>query len=69
MDDGYEQTQALAFDDSGDETDEEAEPGEERPPVRSARSSENHKIPKYSDTRKVAVIIPKFEQCGSTVEL
>ena len=38
MDDGYEQTQALAFDDSGDETDEEAEPGEERPPVRLARS-------------------------------
>ena len=26
------------------------------------------KIPKYSDTRKIAVIIPKFEQCGSTVE-
>ena len=26
------------------------------------------KIPKYSDTRKIAVIILKFAQCGSTVE-
>ena len=27
-----------------------------------------HKIPKYSDTRKIAVIILKFEQDGFTVE-
>ena len=26
------------------------------------------KIPKYSDTRKIAVIILKFEHCGSTLE-
>ena len=26
-----------------------------------------HKIPKYSDTQKIAVIILEFEQCGSTV--
>ena len=26
------------------------------------------KIPKYSDTRIIAVIILKFEQCGSTIE-
>ena len=26
------------------------------------------KIPKYSDNRKIAVIILKFEQCGSTIE-
>ena len=26
------------------------------------------KIPKYSDTRKIAVIILKVEQCGSTIE-
>ena len=27
------------------------------------------KIPKYSDTQNIAVIILKFEQCGSTIEL
>ena len=27
-----------------------------------------HKIPKYSDTRKIAVIILKFEQFGFTIE-
>ena len=26
------------------------------------------KIPKYSDTRKIAVIILKFEQSGSIIE-
>ena len=25
-------------------------------------------IPKYSNTRKIAVISPKFEKCGFTVE-
>ena len=34
MDDGYEQTQALNFDDSGDETDEDND--QERPPVSTA---------------------------------
>ena len=28
----------------------------------------SHKNPKSSDTRKIAVIILKFEQCGSTIE-
>ena len=32
------------------------------------QTSEYHKIPKYSDTRKIAVIILKFEQCGTTIE-
>ena len=31
-------------------------------------ASPTRKIPKYSDTRKIAVIILKFEQCGSTIE-
>ena len=26
------------------------------------------KVPKYLDSRKIAVIILKFEQCGSTME-
>ena len=26
------------------------------------------KIPKYLDTRKIAVIILKFEHCGSTID-
>ena len=26
------------------------------------------KIPKNSDTQKIAVLILKFEQCGSTIE-
>ena len=26
------------------------------------------KIPKYLDTQKIAIIILKFEQCGSTLE-
>ena len=30
--------------------------------------SEYCKIPKYSDTRKVVIIILKFEHCGSTIE-
>ena len=29
--------------------------------------SEYHKIPKYSDTQKIAVTILKFEQYGSTM--
>ena len=34
-------------------------------------SSNNHKYrknPKIADTPKIAVIILKFEQCGSTIE-
>ena len=27
-----------------------------------------HKIPKYSDTQKIAVMILKFEHCGSNIE-
>ena len=34
MDDGFAQTQALDFNDSEDETDDEAAPSTERPPVR-----------------------------------
>ena len=29
----------------------------------------SRKIPKYSDNQNIAVIILKFEQCGSTIEL
>ena len=35
MDDGFAQTQALDFNDSEDETDDEATPSTKRPPVRS----------------------------------
>ena len=30
--------------------------------------TENRKTPKSLDTRKIIVIILKFEQCGSTIE-
>ena len=35
MDDGFAQTQALDFNESDEDTDDEALPGTERPPVRS----------------------------------
>ena len=38
------------------------------PPYRLFYSLLYRKIPKNSDTRKIAVLILKFEQCGSTIE-
>ena len=32
-------------------------------------NSDYRKIPKYSDSQNIAVIILKFEQCGSTIKL
>ena len=37
-------------------------------PQQSSLSSKYRKIPKYSDTQKIVVIILKLEQCGSTIE-
>ena len=35
---------------------------------KSFRVTNYRKIPKYSDSRKIDVIILKFEQCGFTIE-